>query len=218
MVDLVNYTPKSICSSLPWLSGAVALLLLSSCSDRIVLTSENSSGSSGSVENEPAKKKHEKSFSAIANYADTTSDAHAADLSSAPSQNGIESVKIWFLREQGGELRPAPVERTLRSRDPIKEATDQLLRGPSVREQSEGIKSEIPLGTMILGVESKGPITELNLSQKFASGGTSSIEARLSQLENTIKDVAGKSKVFLDVEGHRLLTAGDGMEVKQPIN
>ena len=72
---------------------------------------------------------------------------------------------------------------------------------------------------MILGVEKKGStITELNLSQRFASGGTASVEARLGQLEKTIQSVAGKTKVFLDVEGHRLLTAGDGMEVKQPIN
>jgi spore germination protein GerM len=176
-------------------------VLLGSCSERTVLHGET---------NDRARLAG--SLASGLHPGDTTSDAHN------PANAGSDNVKIWFVREQGGELQPAAVERTLSTQDPVKEATDQLLRGPTQAEADAGLKSEIPLGTVILGVEKKGPITELNLSQRFASGGTSSVEARLSQLERTLRDVAGKSKVFLDVEGHRLLTAGDGMEVKQPIN
>jgi spore germination protein GerM len=176
-------------------------VLLSSCSERTVLHGEADDRS-----------RHGGALATSLRASDTTSDAQNS------TDHGADNVKIWFVREQGGELQPAAVERTLITHDPIKEATDQLLRGPTQTEAAAGLKSEIPLGTVILGVEKKGPITELNLSQRFASGGTSSVEARLSQLERTISDVAGKSKVFLDVEGHRLLTAGDGMEVKQPIN
>jgi spore germination protein GerM len=175
-------------------------VLLSSCSERLVLHETND------------RSRHAGSAATDFCKSDTTSDAQNS------TDRGSDNVKIWFVREQGGELHPAAVERTLSTHDPVKEVTDQLLRGPTQAEADAGLKSEIPLGTVILGVEKKGPITEINLSQKFASGGTSSVEARLSQLERTIKDVAGKSKVFLDVEGHRLLTAGDGMEVKQPIN
>lgn len=180
---------------------AVGSVLLSSCAERTVLHGESNerSGHTGSIAS---------SFQS----GDTTRDAQSGSF------RANDNIKIWFVREQGGELQPTAVERTLSTQDPIKEATDQLLKGPTQREADAGLKSEIPLGTVILGVENKGPITELNLSQRFASGGTSSVEARLSQLERTIRDVAGKSKVFLDVEGHRLLTAGDGMEVKQPIN
>ena len=184
-----------------WLSVAALSVFTTSCSERTVLHGKSDPG-----------RQHGASLVAGSSAADTTSDAQTS------ANQVIENVKIWFVKEQGGELQPTSVERTLTSHDPIKEATDQLLRGPTQVEQDAGLRSEIPSGTVILGVENKGPITELNLSQRFASGGTSSVEARLSQLERTIKDVAGKSKVFLDVEGHRLLTAGDGMEVKQPIN
>jgi spore germination protein GerM len=176
-------------------------VLLGSCSERTVLHGESDDRS-----------RHGGALATNVRASDTTSDAMNT------TDRGNDNVKIWFVREQGGELQPTAVERSLSTKDPIKEATDQLLRGPTQAEADAGLKSEIPLGTVILGVEKKGPITELNLSQRFASGGTSSVEARLNQLERTISDVAGKSKVFLDVEGHRLLTAGDGMEVKQPIN
>jgi spore germination protein GerM len=176
-------------------------VLLTACSERTVLHGESDDRS-----------RHGGSLASNVRSGDTTSDAQNS------AARGSDNVKIWFVREQGGELQPTAVDRILSTQDPVKEATDQLLLGPTKAEADAGLKSEIPLGTVILGVEKKGPITELNLSQKFASGGTSSVEARLSQLERTIRDVAGKSKVFLDVEGHRLLTAGDGMEVKQPIN
>ena len=45
------------------------------------------------------------------------------------------------------------------------------------------------------------------------------METRLEQLSRTVADAAGQSKVFLSVEGQRLSTyAGEGLEVKQPIN
>ncbi|HEY9756524.1 MAG TPA: GerMN domain-containing protein [Oculatellaceae cyanobacterium] len=186
----------------PWLALAAVSFVLNSCAERTILRG--------------ADKDKKRDAPVIAN---SNASTHTLGTDGdAQKQAGTENAKIWFVKEQGGELRPTPVERTLSLNDPIKDATDQLLRGPTQVEQEAGIRSEIPVGTLILGVEKKGPITELNLSQRFATGGTSSVEARLSQLENTIRDVAGKSKVFLDVEGHRLLTAGDGMEVKQPIN
>ena len=186
----------------PWLVLAGISFVLNACAERTILHGTE------------RDKKHGASVVATSNAATNVSGTGG----DAQTAGGTESVKIWFVKEQGGELQPTAVERACSLSDPIKDATDQLLRGPTLGEQQAGIRSEIPEGTVVLGVEKKGPITELNLSQKFSAGGTSSVEARLSQLENTIKDVAGKSKVFLDVEGHRLLTAGDGMEVKQPIN
>jgi spore germination protein GerM len=186
----------------PWLVLAGIAFVLNACAERTI---------SHGTERD---RKHGNYVAANSNAATNA----ASTEGDAQRSTGTENVKIWFVKEQGGELQPTAVERSCSLSDPIKDATDQLLRGPTVGEQEAGIRSEIPQGTVILGVEKKGPITELNLSQRFATGGTSSVEARLNQLENTIRDVAGKSKVFLDVEGHRLLTAGDGMEVKQPIN
>ncbi len=158
---------------------------------------------------------------AAGNEAAKSKNASAPAVSNLNCESGAASeknVRIWFMREERGELRPAAVERAVGSDNAIQAATDQLLRGPTAEERKAGIQSEIPLGTVLIGVTDKGPIAELNLSQRFASGGESSMEARLTQLERTLKEVADKKKVFLDVEGHRLLTAGEGLEVKQPLN
>jgi len=82
------------------------------------------------------EKKHGGSMVASSNATDTISDAQAN------ASQAIENVKIWFVKEQGGELQPAAVERTLITHDPIKEATDQLLRGPTPVEQEAGLRSE----------------------------------------------------------------------------
>lgn len=106
----------------------------------------------------------------------------------------------------------------MNDREPIKDAVSQLLQGPTKEEADSGLKSEVPAGTVLIGVEKKGNSVELNLSKRFASGGVDSIQTRLDQLTATVKDAAGPTKVYLDVEGQRLLTAGEGLEVKQPLN
>jgi spore germination protein GerM len=128
------------------------------------------------------------------------------------------SSRIWFLKEQNGNLVSVPVERNIDERDPIKNSVVQLLAGPTKEEARAGLKSEVPVGTVLIDVTSEGNLVEINLSKRFAGGGLDSIEARLDQLEHTIKDSAGDKKVYLNVEGKRLLTAGEGLEVKQPLN
>ena len=81
--------------------------------------------------------------------------------------------------------------------------------------------SEIPKGTVLIGVatDADGNIV-IDLSQRFVTGGgISSFEARMEQLRQTADLAAGGRKVFLNVEGQRLVQAtGEGIEVKQPIN
>lgn len=131
-----------------------------------------------------------------------------------------KKLHIWFVKPVGDELKLVEVSRTCGQSDRLKQSVEDLLRGPNGHEIQAGLGSEIPKGTILLGIEENGQTIELNLSRRFASGGgTSSVETRLEQLRRTIADEAGTRKVFLSVEGQRLLTAsGEGLEVKQPIN
>lgn len=126
--------------------------------------------------------------------------------------------RIWFVKENGANMEPAAVDRAVNAREPIRDAVNQLLQGPTKEEAEAGLKSEVPVGTVLIGIERKGDAVDLNLSKRFAAGGIDSIQLRLDQLTNTVKEAAGPTKVFLNVEGQRLLTAGDGLEVKQPLN
>jgi spore germination protein GerM len=149
---------------------------------------------------------------------ETKNDRPAAAPTSVGPTATARTERIWFVREKNGNLESAAVDRKVNEHEPVRDSVTQLLQGPTKEEAESGFKSEVPVGTVLIGVDKKGDSIELNLSKRFASGGVDSIEARLDQLSKTVKDAAGPTKVYLDVEGQRLLTAGEGLEVKQPLN
>lgn len=131
------------------------------------------------------------------------------------------TTRVWFVKSGKDELEYVPVERRYSGQNKLKLAVEDLLRGPSPDEEREGIASEIPKGTVLLGVRGLDEDEfEIDLSRRFASGGGStSIETRVEQLKRTVTEVVGTKKVFLNVEGQRLFAAaGEGLEIKQPIN
>lgn len=132
----------------------------------------------------------------------------------------FREVRVFFVRERHGALGMEPVVRRVSSKTAIQDCVHELLRGPNPNEESTGVSTEIPRGTILIGVTETPDEVDLNISQRFASGGAgSSLETRLDQLKNTVAECAGTRKVFLDIEGKRLTaTAGDGLEIKQPIN
>lgn len=144
---------------------------------------------------------------------DTTATTEAKD---EPVKEG--KMRIWFARESKGSVQPYAVERDIDRKEPLRSAVNLLLQGPTEAESKNGIKSEVPVGTVLISLKKKDDVVEVNLSRRFGAGGVDSIETRLQQLELTIKEAAGHDKVFLDVEGKRLTSAGDGLEVKQPLN
>jgi spore germination protein GerM len=129
------------------------------------------------------------------------------------------AVKVWFLKEKGGRLRLVSVTRNVAGGDTVRGCISELLYGPTRQEAKSGLASEIPRGTVLIGVTQHDGELVLNLSRRFAAGGDDSIATRLQQLRRTVTGAAGDRKVFLDVEGKRLTEAGgEGLEVRQPIN
>lgn len=131
-----------------------------------------------------------------------------------------QTVRVWFVKASGQELVLVPVDRPRAHGDTLDQAVRELLAGPTNEELKRGVDTEIPRGTILLSVKAAGDDVELNLSRRFASGGGSdSLETRLAQLQKTVEDSAGSRKVYLAVEGERLsAAAGEGLEVKQPLN
>lgn len=130
-----------------------------------------------------------------------------------------KKLKIWFVKvnNEGSEL--VGVERPASGSDQLESAVKELLNGPSPAEAQSGLGSEIPLGTILLGVKNDSDRIEVDLSRRFASGGATSFQVRLEQLGKTVGDAAQGKDVYLNVEGQRLtMTQGEGLEVKQPIN
>lgn len=131
-----------------------------------------------------------------------------------------KGLSVWFVKPDEGEPKVVAVTRSVVNNDPVRAAVEELLEGPSAREEHDGLGTEIPRGTILLGVEREGNDVELNLSRRFATGGgATSFETRLDQLRKTVADVAGSANVYLSVEGKRLnISEGEGIEIHQPIN
>jgi spore germination protein GerM len=147
----------------------------------------------------------------------------AGTSSNASPVAAERQVNVCLIKIENNELKQVEVKRPLSGNEPLKTSVEELLRGPSPDEVSQGFSSEIPKGTILLGITpvvSDPSSLDLNLSKRFLmGGGTDSIEARLDQLTRTVSQVAGDKKVYLNIEGKRLeIAGGEGIEVKQPIN
>lgn len=129
------------------------------------------------------------------------------------------TAEIWFVKPNADNLELVKVSRKCAGSNKLEFALSELLRGPTGEEEGQGLASEIPKGTVLLGVRELDEDYEIDLSQRFASGGgEASMQARLDQLKKTVSSVVGGKKVFLNVEGKRLVAAAEGLEVQQPIN
>lgn len=132
-----------------------------------------------------------------------------------------KNLNIWFVKEKAGNLELVAVSRPKIATDALSSALEELLQGPDKSDYNAGIGTEIPRGTILLGVKRHDGNVEINLSKRFAAGGgPTSLETRLQQLARTVKDIEGNNvDVFVNIEGERLTAASaDGLEIAQPIN
>jgi spore germination protein GerM len=129
------------------------------------------------------------------------------------------SAEVWFVKPGTDNIELVKVSRKLVGRNKLEAALTELLRGPTGEEEAQGLASEIPKGTILLGVKPLDDDYEIDLSRRFNSGGgEASMQTRMEQLKRTVASVAGDKKVYLNVEGKRLVAAAEGLEVQQPIN
>jgi spore germination protein GerM len=137
----------------------------------------------------------------------------------APRQQVVSANTVWFVKTVDGEPKLTSVKRKLAGNN-VAGSVQELLSGPTDNELNSGYGSEIPRGTVLLGVHTQGDALELDLSRRFATGGgITSLETRLEQLSRTVKGIEPVKNVYLNIEGKRLaMIGGEGIEVKQPIN
>lgn len=98
-------------------------------------------------------------------------------------------------------------------------AIENLLKGPTVKEKSKGVYSEIPSGTRLISLEETPDKVVINLSGDFENGGgTESLYKRLYQLIKTSNKNASTS-VYLNINGKQAeVIGGEGIMINQPLN
>lgn len=138
-------------------------------------------------------------------------------------QSEGESVfDLCFVKSEDGNLDLVKIKRKagILRKNKLETAVRALLDGPTAEECASGLGSEIPRGTILLGMNEANGSIELNLSHRFSANGSGdSIQTRVEQIARTVKSIETKEPVYLNIEGQRLtMTPGEGLEVHQPIN
>ncbi|MFL5799866.1 MAG: Gmad2 immunoglobulin-like domain-containing protein [Actinomycetota bacterium] len=109
--------------------------------------------------------------------------------SQEPSPQGTLTIEVW-LAAHGQGL--SPVHRTVPATQAVGTAAlDTLLTGPTDEDIGQGIGTEIPPGTELLGISITDGVATVNLSKDFFSGGSAASEwVRLGQVVFTISQFA----------------------------
>jgi spore germination protein GerM len=122
--------------------------------------------------------------------------------------NNKEEVYKVIKREYNSETDGTKLEHAL----------NILLKGPSIKENSQGIYSEIPKGTKLRSISKNNGKLYIDLSEDFEQGGgTDSLYKRLYQLIKTVNKNTNED-VYLKIEGREAdVIGGEGIMINQPL-
>lgn len=133
------------------------------------------------------------------------------------------NLKIYFVKTSKMSKKTVifPVSRTIcKGNCNVKNAVEELLKGPTSNEKKVGLFTEIPSKTILIDIKENKKSIIVNLTKDFESeGGSESMVIRLKQLSYTVDDLKNKKPVYLEVEGQKVeYLGGEGIEVKQPLS
>jgi hypothetical protein len=137
----------------------------------------------------------------------------AGSPSATPGTRGQIGLQVWFT--QHGKL--FVTGRTVQATPAVgRAAVDRLLSGPSAAEQAAALRSQIPAGTALLGLDVSGGIATADLSDAFVSGaGPSTMPVRLAQMVYTLTQFPTVKGVRFLIDGHGVTVIG-GVPVQSP--
>lgn len=130
----------------------------------------------------------------------------------------LPDMLVYFAKDTGTAFTLESVPRVARSgglEERVSAQVRALVDGPTPAEAEEGLATNLPDGTRVLGASLKDGLLTVNLSREFGSGGgTASMIGRLNQLYYTLSQPAGVRAVSLEVEGRPLrVLGGEGIIV-----
>ncbi len=148
----------------------------------------------------------------------------ATTASTAPGTTAVagQPVQVAFSQLAGEKVVTVNVTRAMpQDYAPIsvEYALQELLKGPNRAESEQGLYSEIPKGTRLLGVtKADDGSVIVNLSKQFTTGGgANSVIHRLEEVKNTLNERVGNFPVAIHVEGDVLKVLGpEGLELDTP--
>jgi spore germination protein GerM len=126
------------------------------------------------------------------------------------------AVSLYFMRADtlGVADRQVPVTST-----PEVAAMKALLGGPNATERAAGLATNIPTGTVLLGLSINNGVALANMNKTFESGGGSlSMMSRLAQVVYTLTQFGTVHNVTFQLDGTTVTTfGGEGLILTNPL-
>jgi germination protein M len=129
---------------------------------------------------------------------------------------GAVTYQAWFTDSEGLFVTYRREEATPRVGSA---ALESLLAGPDSFEEDYGLRTAIPDGTQLLGLEIGDGIARADLSSEFESGGGSaSMQARLAQVVYTLTQFPTVEGVLFSLDGEPVdVLGGEGVVIDHPL-
>jgi lipoprotein-anchoring transpeptidase ErfK/SrfK len=121
------------------------------------------------------------------------------------------ALQVWFV--QDGRLTA-----TERRAAGVRGAVRAVLRGPTAPERAQGLRTAIPRGVQLRGIEIQRRVVTLDLGARIAAGDDEkALRARLGQLVRTVGGVPGVRGIRLLVHGGVPLGLFPGYDLRRTL-
>lgn len=179
-------------------------------------------GGAATTTTEPPSEASTPTTSAVTSVPTTDAPTTTDDVTTT-SPPETSAIAYFLLSEpsDGGGPFLVPVYRAhTGSEAVVRDAVEQLLAGPTADEQAgtPSIRTAVPAGTDLLGVDLDQGVATVDLSGEFEEGGgTASMQARLAQLVYTVTRVPDVELVVLHLDGQPVeVFSGEGLILDGP--
>jgi germination protein M len=147
---------------------------------------------------------------------DTTPTVLTGGTGTEPSGQKPIRYEVWFHRGEQLFMVTRTSDPTLRVGTA---AMEQLLAGPTDPERVEGVQTQIPDGTELLGLTIDKGIARVDLTSEFeAGGGSASMSMRLAQVVYTLTQFPTVKGVRFALDGQTIdVLGGEGVVIDHPL-
>ncbi len=131
-------------------------------------------------------------------------------------------VKVYFIHidERTERIIMAPVLRTFRGEVTVRQAMEELIKGPTASEKRRGLVSAVPETLRVRGVSVNNRVAEIDFNGAIEQNAAGSILiGRLDQIVFTATELSGVDSVLIKVNGRRRQSLGaDGLSIGGPLH
>jgi spore germination protein GerM len=137
-----------------------------------------------------------------------------------PAETRDRNIYFTQIDNDGQILRSRVIRKIAVSDNPMQDALNALLAGPTPEESNRGIISLIPSNTRILSTFIRGSTAYISFNEdfQFNTYGVEGYAGQIRQIVWTVTEFPTVSDVQILIEGKRIDYLGEGIWIGSPVN